>query len=371
MNAKVSKQKIRPDSNPYRNSSFLKVLDNRLNKNLPLQIAFLDIDRTLIGNGDSQLSFKTRKILAEQGYIFAAVTSRTEEMTISEEEYHLSKKKYIFPRPPPKPSAEAAGILDADIIAASSGTKLLIHQIGGGYLEDIEYRQRFGASPQIWRTAVISLINKINSSHKLAKFFLPENKNHYFQGKTDIFSPPLDFRINLFFTSIEDKLHFTREFERMKTIKNTLDLRLTDDSDPDKKIYSIYITPRLGYKRTAIEWVIDKTCLALNVKRKDLKLLIAGDSWPDLEMGLFSGNAIKNITFVIVGGSRLAPYLTEKERRQFAGEDLFSIKRFLKTDKEKGVYKFMMPGYERKVIIGDLAFPGKKGPETLLCYFQT
>ncbi len=351
---------------PYRNSLPLKALRQKSKSKQPLPIAFLDIDLTLTkSNNDlDQLIKDVRLFLTQKGYIFAVATSRTEELMMSPKEYRLSKEKYGFSRPPPKVfSPNNHGVLDADIIISSSGTKIFLHQVGGGYCEDESYQKKYLLPSPVWRSLILNLIKKINREKELAQIALHEEEKNYQQGKTSIYPP--DYRIQLFFKNLIDKLEFCQKFTRLKT-KATI----IDDSDPIRDEYTIYITPPGGNKKDAVDWLLGKICHQLLIGEKLFKILFAGDSWPDLKMGLYAADDVDRVVFIIVGGSRLTPYLTEKKYQEFAGNDLSQIKKFLLPEGRQGFYRFVNLPHPRTVVIGDQAFPGKLGPATLLAYLS-
>jgi hypothetical protein len=86
-------------------------------------------------------------------------------------------------------------------------------------------------------------------------------------------------------------------------------------------------------------------------------------------MGLQSA-AQSPTTFLLVGGSPLSKYLTD-DSKTFANENLQEIKRNVIPTKIKGFYQYNTANQLPKiVIIGDQAFPGTKGPETILAYLS-
>ncbi len=353
------------DSQSYRNSLPLRALTTKSKNSQPLPIAFLDIDLTLTKNDSFNQSIKdVRSFLTKKGYIFAVATSRTEELMMSPEEYRLSKEKYGFSRPPPKIfSPNAQGVLDADIIISSSGTKIFLHQVGGGYCEDETYQKQYSLPSPVWRNIILHLIKKINQERELAQIAPHENEKNYQQGKTIIYPP--DYRIQLFFKNLDDKLEFCQKFTHLKT-----DASIIDDSDPLNHEYTIYITPPGGNKKNAVNWLMGKICQQLSIESRLFRILFAGDSWPDLKMGLYAATDVTQAVFIIVGGSRLTPYLTEKKYQEFAGNDLSQIKKFLLPEERRGFYRFVKLPHPRTVVIGDQAFPGKLGPATLLAYLS-
>lgn len=324
------------------------------------KFAFIDIDNTLTGNGsgtgNSQLIMQVRKLLKKKSYLFCPTTSRTEEMMMSQKTYEKSKEIYFLKRPPPKLFfdqglyyykdpllVEPLGILDGEIIISSSGSKIFVKQTNNAYQEDICFYDKAFPDPQTWRNTVTTQINNINNVKNIVKLSSIEYADRYSSGTNNVYPP--DYRIQLFFTSIKDKLFFISKLLKIKKSSKDVSintLNITYDSDPKKNKISVYLTPKNG-KIDAVNHVMEHLRLDLDITAPEL--LLVGDSWPDLEMGLFSAVDIPNGTFFLVGGSRL--------------------RNFIQTD-DKGVYYYKGNGYERKVVIGDIIFPGKVGPDSLI-----
>jgi hydroxymethylpyrimidine pyrophosphatase-like HAD family hydrolase len=156
-----------------------------------------------------------------------------------------------------------------------------------------------------------------------------------------------------------------------KKVQALQNIQFIEDSNPDKGRYSLYIMPALGHKARAVNEIVQKTCEALSIQRNDLVLFFAGDSMPDVSMGLHGGLGTQ-ATFLIVGGSRLTDAFVNPAVSQFAGESLTHLKqRFHK--KAEGLYEFHEPlGLPaREVIIGHYAYPGTVGPESILTYLES
>lgn len=345
------------------------------------KFAFIDIDNTLTGNGSSignpQLIMQVRKLLEKQNYLFCPTTSRTEEMMMSQETYEQSKKIFSFERPLPKLFfdqglyyykdpllVEPPGILDGDIIISSSGSKIFVNQTNNAYQEDICFYDKAFPDPQTWRNTVTTQINNSNNVKNIVKLSNIEDANRYSNGTNNVYPP--DYRIQLFFTNIENKLFFISQLLKIKKFSKDASintLHITDDSNPNKNKISVYLTPKNG-KVDAVNHVMEHLQADLNITAPEL--LFIGDSWPDLEMGLFSATDIPNVTFFLVGGSRLTDFITNPQDTSFAGEPLTKIKQdFIQTN-DKGVYYYKGNGYERKVVIGDIIFPGKVGPDSII-----
>jgi hydroxymethylpyrimidine pyrophosphatase-like HAD family hydrolase len=392
------------ENNPFGLSTAAKKLRER-KKNLPLRIAFFDIDSTI--TGDPNKVNTIRDELEKKGFVVCYVTSRTEEMIMSDEQ---RKRSSSFNRQPAKlgknpetkkreivdpQSVEPEGIIDPDIIAGSTGTSIWIKQETGGYLKDAQFETRLKTESQAWRDWVMKLRDYINQTRGVICEALPiENSQNYEGGLTDVYPP--NFRVQLTFKDLEAKQTFIKIIKEIKLanssdkiklpangidqsiLENILNLRITDDSNPDKNRFSVYLTPLKGYKTRAVEQVVNQLTQLLQINRKDLEVLIAGDSFPDLGMGLYGGLET-NATFLIVNQSRLAKGLTTESTQSFAGEGISAIKRRLALIPEnKGWYIFKIPNPNaesqprtRTVIIGDEAFPGISNQDSILKILDT
>ncbi len=177
-----------------------------------------------------------------------------------------------------------------------------------------------------------------------------------------------DKRIVVYHKEVEElQIQHGLDPKKVQALQN---IQFIEDSNPDKGRYSLYVMPALGHKARAVNEVVQKTCEALGIQRNDLELFFAGDSMPDVSMGLHGGLGTQ-ATFLIVGGSRLTDAFVNPTVSHFAGESLAHIKQRL-TKKNDGIYEFHEPlGLPtREVIIGHYAYPGTIGPESILSYLE-
>jgi hydroxymethylpyrimidine pyrophosphatase-like HAD family hydrolase len=317
----------------YKQSGLVRKLNLRRKNNLPLKLAFLDVDSTLTGGKAETESVRSK--LESFGYGIIYVTARTEEMMMSDKEYRLSREKYGFDRPVPNRGAQkdgSIGIYDPDIIIGSTGTCILVRQTSGGYCCDCSFQKQFSANSQEWREKALASLQKFKPIYRLAPI---EFEDNYWQGKTDVFPP--DYRIHLLFDSIKDKKDFIKAFKKNRKCNF---LMIKENAKPNR----LYLLPRKAGKKNAVDWVIDKLSCQLKVREKAFHILIAGDDWPDVEMGLLSAKKVKKSTFILVGGSSLTPYLQQYLREQ--------------------------QDQAREIVIGDLIYPGIVGPGTILKYLD-
>jgi len=144
---------------------------------------------------------------------------------------------------------------------------------------------------------------------------------------------------------------------------------LTNDSNPDKHSFILYITPKRG-KFEAIEHVISQLIESLLFKKEqDIEILFIGDSFPDFEAGIHNYTHFEaKKTVLLVGGSRLFSYLNDKNQNNFAGIDLTYIKKQLSPSQLSGYYTYTdtITKNIQTVILGDLAFPKAIGPRSII-----
>lgn len=394
----IAPQKIRPmpevsvNSNPFENSTTIQKLTDRKEKNLPLRIAFFDIDSTI--TGDRNKMDQIRQKLEDNGYVVAFVTSRTEEMIMTKEEQKKSptlkrptaqlgkdeqgKRVAVDPR-----DVEPKGLLDPDIIAGATGSRVLIKQKNGGYQVDNNFEVQMKAESKTWRKGVMSLLDYINKEKHLCQAIPIEYEENFAKKETDVFPP--DFRIQVNFPDLSVKQEFMQRIQQFKlskkldllsqgleasAVENILNIRITDDSKPSENRFSAYLTPTRGYKARAEEEIVKNVCQQMDIKREDLELLIAGDSFPDLGMGLYGGINTQ-ATFILANGSRLTKPLLEKEIKEFSGVGLTEIKNRL-NQISPGSYEFKPPLFKpRKVVICDEAYPGMSNQDSILAFLQT
>lgn len=346
-------------------------------QNRPLYIAFLDIDSTMTGSIKSTNA--VRKKLENLGYAIVYVTARTEEMLMTSVSYKLSKEKG-FRRPLPKLGRKAdkyiyipverlepAGLLDPDIIAASSGTQVLIQQKNGGYLPDTRFHEKLEVN-NTWRKKINNLIAEFNTSVKKAYYALYEESGNYTKGLTNVYPP--SYRITVLFQSAKIKNEF-RSFIKafLKSGNKFINIRLTDDSEPAKDIHQIHITPRNGSKTKAVDHIISQVCRLLTIKESQLHVLIAGDGHADFDMGMRAARGTC-ATFLLPGGSRLMPALRCKDAHpELFDNELEELKRSFISLGSKGCYISRLHK-NRKLIICDEIEKNSKAVESIYSQLQ-
>lgn len=384
---KTSASNQKQIESPFSQSLILAKLKKQQKANRKLKIAFLDIDSTMTGN--QKITDQTRTHLENLGYSVVFVTTRTEELVMSGKAYEKSVRQYGFQRPRPHlgfakgkrcyldPSLlSPAGLLDPDIIAGSTGTQILIRQKNGGFCPLLSYEKSFGQKPQEWRKGVLSALSDLGILQKasLSPLDLPAN---YRLGVTDVFMPK--YRIILTCENLKQKREVINQLTNAildqnisQSVKKQLaNLQVIDDSHPKKGKYALYLTPKNASKLKAVEWILSALCHSLKAERREFDLLIAGDSFPDLEMGLFGGRGAKT-TFLLVGGSRMTDAVFAKQTEpEFTGDVLEKARCELQAE-TTGFYKFNLNlAFERQIIIADQAYRGKVGVESLFYFLES
>ncbi len=377
--------------NPYDKSTVITKLQERKSEKHPLRIAFFDVDSTI--TGDREKTNLIRKKLEDLGYVVVFVTSRTEEMIMSKEQQEKSsslkrpmaqlgkdeqgKRVTIDPK-----DVEPEGVLDPDIIAGSTGSRVLVKQKEGGYQVDTGFELQMKMESEAWRTGIIKLINYINKEKLFCQPIPIEDAQNFAKRETDVFPP--NFRIQVNFPNLESYQQFLEKINQFKltkrsdllsqgldasSVENVLNLKITDDSKPTQKKFSAYLTPTHGYKARAEEEIVKQVCERLKIGREDLEILIAGDSFPDLGMGLYGG-LDTNATFILAGQSRLTQPLITREIDEFAGVGLKAVKNRL-SQNGQGRYEFKPPLLKaRKLVIGHEAYPGTSNQDSILAFLN-
>jgi hypothetical protein len=375
----------RPDveaAEVYAASAAAGIMRRRTQVGLTPRLACLDIDSTL--TGPAELAGRVRTRLEEVGYVVAFVTSRTEEMIMSSWTYALSAAAGLR-RPPPKLGIDGdrhvhvppedvvpAGLLDGEVIAGSSGTRILLRGEDGAYRPDPLYEEWMGADPDGWRAVATSLVRVLQRQGIEAEPAPIDRREAYETGMTDVY-PPL-YRVQVNFPSLAEKARFLVALDAARTsgVPDARAVRITDDSNPEHDRIKVFLTPLRGAKVRAVERMVGALCVAAGVPRGALDLFFAGDSFPDLAMGLFGGLGAR-ATFLLAGGSRLVTPMVGAAEADFAGEPVGAYRRRLRAGDRPGTYHFTLPlGHgTRTVIVGDEMYPGTVAVETVARYVET
>ncbi|CAN5189014.1 hypothetical protein BH09PAT2_BH09PAT2_05310 [soil metagenome] len=332
------------------------------------KLAFLDIDLTLTGKSKTQKQI--RELLEDHGFGIIFVTSRPYELLLSDAT--LAKSKSLS-RPPSKMGITEdktyyhidlseiesfAGLLDPDALADTTGSRIYLRQSTGEYLRDRDYDVT-DLSADEWRSHVLDLLTTIQTS--LAHFHLKkiEDISNYERGFANI-SPP-DFRIQVDFKTHKEKLAFRKHISRLTPPIYTL-----DDSEPDKDIYSLFLFPGQAefLKGQAVDRIIDVVTKTTQIPRDSLEVLLSGDSFADVNMGINSAKGTQG-TFFLPGAARMAKYFSDKKIQSYEDVDISIWKKKL-VKKAPGHYELS----GREIYISDELFPGLVAGESLLTFLQ-
>lgn len=355
---------------PYQAGSAIQKITDLLSLGKRIRLAFLDIDSTSTGTPASQQH--VRDTLEEKGYIVIFVTARTSELCISWGQRKLSSERVQRRLPalvqhqgkqmtPLDPATLPAfrGLIDPYIIASTNGSEVLIQQASGGYEYDDNYYELMDVEEKEWRNQTSTLIeNILQDRFKTAVLSPAEYAHNYQQGYASVSEPP--YRIEMDFTDRDEKEDFIIQLE-----KRNKDLAVTDESDETATpaTYKLYIMPAGLGKRQAVDYIVQQIYKKFPDMKHNTEVLIAGDAYADLNMGLH-GAPDAHTTFLIPGGAKLS--------RHFADAQLQRKNRLDRTVlSPTGHHGFYAYGpQKRTVIIGDEAYPKTIGSQTLLAYLK-
>lgn len=326
------------------------------------KIAFLDIDLSLTGEPEVQSNIRTS--LEDQNFAIVFVTSRPCELLLSNQSLNNSP---AICRPQTKTmvsedgkryhidlaeNQDFKGLIDPDAIAGTTGMHIYVKSKKNNYLQDQSYYP-LDINPSNWRKKVFELFIKLRlDTSNLNEI---EVEGEYEKNKTDI-APP-DFRIQLNFNDLESKLEFEKS---LSTADKDFALYVLDDSEPENHVYSIYLFPinAATLKKDAVDHIFNNVCQSTKLNPKDIEVLIVGDSFPDLAMGLDGAQNAK-ATFFIPSGSRLTSIFTNNVN-EFAGIDVTQYTAHIqKTEKGKYIYN------KRFIYVGSELTHQKFGASTL------
>jgi len=368
----------------------IRKLKERQAEGLPLRLAFLDIDETISGTPAEQT--QVRKLLDDKGYVTIFVTSRSAEMVMSTDAY--GKSKHELQRPEPKLGKNDSGrtvafadtlsvetaLYDPDIIISSTGTDILTRQENGSYSQDKIFRKNELRASKEWRNDTLKVLQHIDPDDELFRLSYIESEQNYEDGTSYVY--PHDLRIRVEFTGKDDeavkqqKAELKTKLQEIAKISPELkehvnNIRLTDESNPKKGKYASYITPIQGSKAHGVDYAIDQICQQLHIKRSELEVLIAGDSMPDLEMGMKAGKGT-NVRFIVPGGARIQSLFTETEPiTLFAGEETALQRSALTETPQRGIFRYDGANdSEREIVLAGDVFPETVAASSIIAFLK-
>jgi hypothetical protein len=371
-------------------------------------VGVFDVDGTLMTKAMEEQRASPEALLAahfvrdhfDEHGTFTVATAQTAEMLMSSRIYRASVALGFARKPPklggepgrryyvkPELIPERVPFTDAKAIM-SMGTGCHILQKEGWYREHETYRKRLGGS---WRQNVFNLLDWGDKKKEYRQYLAPiESRMNYRKGVTDVM--PLPYRIQFNFDDLATKdrikgkvmeairgrraivelgLSSKEESELDESRFGDIhcNLRIVDESNPANGKYQFYLMPRYASKEEMVDEML--SVLARGEMIEDL--LIAGDMPPDLRAGCFAGRALR-ATFILVGGSPLAPYFDRDSSffgQAYAGEKLDFITANLMRTGRPGFEVFERAGVPMRLFVnGDVAYPGLTGPETIAAFLK-
>ena len=324
-------------SHIFEQSTLLRKLNSTPNPKL----AILDIDLTL--NSDPQTQIKMRDFLERNDYIIAFITSRTLPYVVCYSSMSslpdIDKEKVM---PGITDLAEFDGLKDPDILAEQTGFQIYIRQRDGTYLKDSTYNTLLPEWKN-WDNDVRQHLQSIDPQHNLHKIIEPKH----------IIYP--SHRLQVLFPNQTAKNDILSQLE--ERVGCTI-----DDSDPGAGIYSMYLFP----KKTADVKADAVNHIVMTVKRyvnpEKLKIIIAGDSFSDVEM-CFNGASDTQAFSFLPGGSRIAKKILNPD--SYADKRYATYWKKLKKLRE-GIYQFN----GRIIFLGDILYPTVKSGYSTYRFLQ-
>lgn len=394
-------------SDPYANASFVRKLQQTGTMVLSDQDGTNTVNSSDVDSPQELVDREAAcNIMEVKGVATGTVSARTKGLTISEA-MRVASKKFGFDEPEPLWGKDRAGThvyvdpakvpffrhsLDRDI-SACFGSGIIVRN-DDAYMTDWQYDNLLNydyvrgvtqeGSPEPWRQAFLAALMQI---YPLAvKHMAPmEYRSNYEKGVTNV--APLRYRIQFDFKGEEGLEHMRKlqEIIQEGALTNRLLARIAmvDESnpnraDPSKSKYTLYLIPHAASKERMINWLVDRCTKAARISPRDLKLFYAGDTLTDLRAGLYGGGQAET-TFLLATGSRVAPYILERQP-MFGNETLDFLWSSsarpldrLRPTGEKGIYTFNLSGGFKKpnrIIIGDERYPGRTPPGSIAAFLE-
>ncbi len=352
----------------------------------------VDLDGTFAA-GDPAARLKARRMLESVGALLFC-TARTPELVMDARAFELSRSLAGFTRSAPTSLVSDGVYYDDPLTALPADQKnpdailafgqgiyvggLAAEASGcGPYFVDTEYKDRYldpiasdgtllaGTS---WYELALGLIRELGLEKNLVVY-----KN--------VDRP--DFRLELKFSGPDAVVQKYKALELINANKKgPLVGRLegVDESKPsetpDESQATLYAMPPVARKEDMVNYVLNRICRSLKVDTSQMSGLIIGDTLTDFYSACYAGWDA-DFTGMIVGGSRISKCIEEKAN--FAGVDLRHMHSALIPTDRAGFYKFINPlrrggwikkGSTRTVILGEQAYPGTVGAETILAYLE-
>ncbi|MBI3341874.1 hypothetical protein HY024_02015 [Candidatus Curtissbacteria bacterium] len=216
--------------NPYEASSLVRKLNAQKEAGISSPIVlFVDLDGTFEDpnpNGSPNIPERIRQACDLLNIPVVAVTSRSEEMTFSAEDYEKTKASGQIKRPKarlkqivgpdgkkrfevasPEEIPAFRGQYSFDAVAAQTGAVIYTRQQDtGAYVKDKEYEAGSKFDETQWREKVLPVVTDLITDHetgeRLSTLLPIEDAANYENGSADVF--PLEWRIQLDFKADGD-----------------------------------------------------------------------------------------------------------------------------------------------------------------------
>jgi hypothetical protein len=333
-------------------------------------ISALDLDGTLT-LGSLTGRKEVRSFIDTNG-LLGFMSARTPELMMSKKAFKASQA-LGFNRPAP----HATPFVDCDYLVDPAfmigfGTQVMMRS-GDGYVT-IEPEKKY--TVEMWRMGMLRLLISIDRGGDIiSALSANEYEDRYLNGTANVF--PLENRIALHFSGGDAALQKEGVERRIKEemrkgvfVKGKL--KTVDESDPEKERHTLYLIPPHASKEAGLDHVMRTLSRSTGVETSSMKLVIGGDTCTDLRAGCFSG-LDSSATFILAGGSPIAPYFIHSEYGKFPGDTLVAIIRArLRATKRRGHLTLKIPGMRgRHFVIGDLAYPGLLGADSIQAYLES
>lgn len=358
----------------------------------------LDLDGTFAA-GSPEARKEVRSRLESRGALVFS-TARTPELVMSSGAYGASRALSGFTRGAPnwdhkdgkrayaplETLAEFDDQLDPDAVLGFGEGVYVANKVGTrqAYFLDDEY-ERLYLDPQLlddgkpWRAIALALVERLGFEEHLAPI---DRAGAYAERLANV--EPLRYRIQLDFggeLAVQKKYEILRRIKlEAKRMRVSRKIEGVDESkpsdDPAQNRATLYLMPPQARKEDMLNRLLTASCRAAQLQSSDVTMLIAGDTLTDFYAGCYAGWDA-DVVFIVVGGSRLSKCIEEKVN--FAGVDLRRMHRGLLPTERKGFYLFDNPlmrggwikkGKKRTIVMGDAAYPGTIGAETILAYLH-
>jgi hypothetical protein len=353
-----------------------------------------DIDGTLAMGGSPSAreldARRTARHIAQRHGATAFISYRTLELMMTSSEYHCSCDKG-FTRPEPRVGFDPSlseyrvnvplesrrefdmVIRNADVIASAGDGIMVRHH--GGYVRDTAYEMT-SVRHAAWRRDVMLEILSTDLDGTFPALAPIEFPACYLKGGADVW--PLPYRIQLDWSGPDaerEKMRIKRKLAKRFATRPHLGVRFVDESNPAKARCTLYLIHESVQKERMLERMLARVLEETGLRPDDLTVNIFGDTLTDLRQVYaagrtfgerFGGSAV-TMNFMLVGGSRLARPIQERAPT-FCGEDLTWVGALLGAEIRPGVYEIEtddVPRGSRRFILGDEAYPGHPGPESI------